>query len=210
MNYIFDFDGTIADTLPAFIAVFNKTVRGNEEPMTPEEIQRLRGLPSRRALKAVGVKWWQVPKLVVQGIPDFHALIPTVEPFPGIPEVIRELRKRGDNLYIVTSNTQESVETFLRNHDLDGFFDDIATSASLFNKSRYIRRLMKKHGLKRRDTMYVGDETRDVQAARLALIKIISVTWGFNTAKILKRQRPTYLIDNPRELLNLKPKGKKQ
>lgn len=203
MNYIFDFDGTIADTLPAFIAVFNKTVRGNEEPMSPEEIQRLRGMPSRKALSKAGVRWWQIPKLIVQGIGDFHALIPTVEPFDGIPEVVRKLHVRGDKLFIVTSNTRESVETFLLNHDLDGFFVDMATSASLFNKARHIRRLMKKHGLSHRSTLYIGDETRDVRAARLAFIRPVSVTWGFNTREILKKQRPSYIVNDPVQLLDL-------
>lgn len=203
MNYIFDFDGTIADTLPAFIAVFNKTVRGNEEPMTPAEIQALRGMPSRKALAKAGVRWWQIPRLIVEGIGDFHALIPTVQPFDGMPDVIRQLYARGDRLFIVTSNTRESVDTFLLNHDLDGFFVDIATSASLFNKARHIRRLMKKHGLSRRSTLYIGDETRDVRAARLAFIRPVSVSWGFNTRDILKKQRPTYLVDQPAQLLEL-------
>ena len=62
---------------------------------------------------------------------------------------------------------------------------------------------MKDYGLKRRETVYVGDETRDVQAARFALIKVVSVTWGFNTKEILRKQRPYYLIDEPKQLLNL-------
>lgn len=210
MNYIFDFDGTIADTLPAFIAVFNKTVRSNQAPMTPEEIQHLRGMPSRKALAKAGVRWWQIPKLIVQGVGDFHALIPSVAPFDGVPEVIRKLYARGDALFIVTSNTRESVDTFLLNHDLDGFFVDIATSASLFNKARHIRRLMKKHQLSRRSTLYIGDETRDVRAARLSFIKPVSVTWGFNTRSILRKQRPTYIIDRPQELLELPDKHRRR
>lgn len=207
INWVFDFDGTIADTLPAFIAVFNKTVRGNKDPMSPEEIQALRGLSSRKALAKAGVRWWQVPKLIVQGIGDFHALVPTVEPFKDMPEVIKELYVRGDKLFIVTSNTRESVDTFLLNHELDGFFTDIATGASLFNKAKYIRRLMKQNNLKRKNTLYIGDETRDVQAARLALIKIVSVSWGFNTEKILRRQRPSFLVHRPKDILKITLKG---
>lgn len=204
MNYIFDFDGTIADSMPAFIAVFNKTVRGNRNPITTEEIEVIRGMTIRRASKELGVKWWNVPKLVLMGMNDFHALVPSLKTFDGMKETIEELNKRGDKLYIVTSNTSESVETFLAKHKLEGYFTDISTSAGLFNKSRYIRRLIKRNNLKRRHSIYIGDEVRDIKAARLAGIKITSVTWGFNNEEILRRHLPTYLVSSPRQLLEFK------
>lgn len=203
VNYIFDFDGTLADSLPAMIAVFNKNVRNNQDPLTPEEIQALRGMSSRRALRNLGVRWWQVPKLLVQGLPDFKALVPTLQTFPGLKDTIKQLHARGDRLFIVTSNTEGSVDEFLHLQKLDRYFEDTVTGAGLFSKSKHIRRLMKDHGLKRRQTVYIGDETRDIQAARLAGIKIVSVSWGFNTAKALRKRRPTYLIDKPKQLLEI-------
>lgn len=202
-NYIFDFDGTIADSLPAFVAVFNKTVRNNTDPLTSEEIQAFRSMTSRQAIRMAGVRWWQIPKLLIEGTADFHALANTLQPFKGIPEVIRELYTRGDKLFIVSSNSRESVDMFLINHDLDGFFEDIATNASIFGKSRYIRALIKRNKLKRKDCVYIGDETRDVRAARLALIKVASVSWGFNTENILRKQRPTFMLSEPRQILDL-------
>lgn len=207
-NYIFDFDGTIADSLPAFIAVFNKLARGNENPLTPEEIEHFRGLSSRRAIRQAGVRWWQIPRIIIEGSGDFHALAGTLQPFDGITEVIKTLYLRGDRLFIVTSNSRDSVDMFLINHNLDGFFVDIATNASIFGKARYIRGLMKRNKIKRKDSIYIGDETRDVRAARLARIKIASVTWGFNNEKILKKQRPTYLLDKPSQIPHLFDKEK--
>lgn len=209
MNYIFDFDGTIADSLPAFIAVFNKTVRNNKNPLTAEEIATLKGMTLRKAIKNLGIRWWQVPRLIVQGIPDFHALVPTLKPFDGIANTIKELHLRGDKLFIVTSNTRESVDIFLKENKLDKYFSDKYTNAGLFNKSKYIRKLIKNNNLKRKDCVYIGDEARDVQAARLAVIKIISVTWGFNNKELLKKQHPTYIIDKPQQLINLKIKKSK-
>lgn len=203
VNYIFDFDGTIADSLEALIAVYNKNIRDNKNPLTPEEIQALRGMSSRRALRHVGVRWWQLPKLLLHGMPDFRALIPRLRTFPGLPETLRALTERGDKLYIVTSNTRASVDEFLKLHSLDTYFTEIIAGAGVFNKAKYICNLIKEHGLKRRETVYIGDETRDIQAARLAALKVVSVTWGFNTEKILKKRRPNYLIDKPEELLKV-------
>lgn len=209
MNYIFDFDGTIVDSLPAMISVYNKVIRDNKDPLQPEEIEVLRGMTSRRALKHMGVRWWQVPKLFLSGMGDFHALIPAMKPCVGIPEVLQKLHARGDKLFIVTSNTHDNVVLFLDKHNLTGYFTDIKTGSSLFKKSKDIRKLIKEYKLKRRQTVYVGDETRDVQAARLALIKIVSVSWGFNTRKVLAKQRPNYLIDDAKELFAIKLDTKK-
>ena len=206
MNYIFDFDGTIADSLPAFVAVFNRTVRSGDNPVTTEEIAELRDYSISKAARALGVRWWQIPKLIVRGMPYFYALVPDLKPCKDIPVVLKSLHERGDKLFIVTSNTKESVTVFLEVNNLSEYFTDISTNAGLYNKSRYIRRLMKRNHLKRSQSVYVGDESRDVKAARLAMIRIASVTWGFNSYKLLKKQRPTYLIDSPKQLLDIKLK----
>ena len=200
-NFIFDFDGTIADSLPAMITVYNKLIRNNENPLTGEEIASLRGMTSRQAIRHLGVRWWQVPKLLLLGMGDFHELVPTLKTFDGLPEVIRELHVRGDKLFIVTSNSHDNVMKFLELNSLDKYFTEIATGSGLFSKAKHIRRLMKRHGMKRRETVYIGDETRDIQAARLALIKPVAVAWGLNTRRILARQRPAYLIDEPAQIL---------
>ena len=202
-NFIFDFDGTLADSLPAMIAVFNKRARGDENPISEPEIERLRGMTSRKAIKNLGVRWWQIPKFLLMGMGDFRALVPTLRTFTGLKDVIEKLHNDGNKLFIVTSNTHENVEEFLKNNQLEDYFIDMATGSGLFSKAKHIRKLMKKHGLKRRETVYIGDETRDVSAGRMAFIKVVSVTWGFNTREILARQRPAYLIHSPKELLEI-------
>src|SRR5690349_8653927 len=114
MNFIFDFDGTLADSLEAMITVFNKNIRGEDSQLTSDEIQKLRGMSSRKALKSLGIRWWQLPKLIIKGLPHFRALIPSLKTFEELPETLQKLKGRGDKLYIVTSNTHESVEEFLK------------------------------------------------------------------------------------------------
>ncbi|MDB5182287.1 MAG: phosphoglycolate phosphatase [Candidatus Saccharibacteria bacterium] len=204
MNYIFDFDGTIADSFVAMVAIYNKNIRNNDNPLSADEIQALRGMTSRRAIRSLGVHWWQLPKLLLSGLPDFKALIPTLTSFPGLPETLKTLHERGDKLYIVTSNTRDSVDKFLNLNKVPDYFADIESGAGLFKKAKHIRKIMKKHHMPRKHTVYIGDETRDIQAARLAFIKGVSVTWGFNTREILSKQHPSFIIDKPKELLNIR------
>jgi phosphoglycolate phosphatase-like HAD superfamily hydrolase len=51
--------------------------------------------------------------------------------------------------------------------------------------------------------VYVGDEERDVVAARQAGVDIAAVTWGYNSPELLAVQEPDYLIDYPDELRTL-------
>jgi phosphoglycolate phosphatase len=202
-NYIFDFDGTLIDSFPAMLQIFNENIRNQNDPLEVSEIEQLRNMTSRRAIKALGIRWWQIPKLLLRGMPDFYKMIPKLKSFDGLPEVIKTMYERGDRLFIVTSNTHESVDGFLKLQELDGYFTEIMTGSGLFKKAKHIRKLIKMHHLKRKETVYIGDETRDIQAARLARIKCISVTWGFNSRQILVRQRPHKLVDNPKDLLSL-------
>ncbi|PSB03825.1 HAD family hydrolase, partial [Merismopedia glauca] len=51
--------------------------------------------------------------------------------------------------------------------------------------------------------IYVGDETRDIEAARKSKIKAIAVCWGFNFREILAKYKPDFLIDRPSQLLEV-------
>jgi len=136
MNYIFDFDGTLADSFVAMVAVYNKNIRDADNPLTAEEIMRLRGMPSRKAIRSLGVRWWQIPKLLLQGLPDFKALIPTLSSFDKLPETLKTLHARGDKLFIVTSNTRDSVDKFLSLNEIPDYFVDIESGAGLFKKAK--------------------------------------------------------------------------
>ena len=53
--------------------------------------------------------------------------------------------------------------------------------------------------------IYVGDETRDVEAARKAGVQIIAVGWGLNSRASLLLQNPDFIVDSPEELTQLFP-----
>jgi phosphoglycolate phosphatase len=110
-----------------------------------------------------------------------------------------ELKKAGFRLGILTSNSKENVQSFLMNNQLD-IFDSIYSGASVFGKSKVIKTAIKKGKFSSHEVVYVGDETRDVDAARSAGVRIISVSWGFNTKEVLQKQNPDFLIDHPSEL----------
>lgn len=119
--------------------------------------------------------------------------------FPGIRELVLELKARGVGLGILTSNSEENVRKLLRARGLD-VFDFIHSESNLLGKNRALLHLLQKHALNRESVLYVGDEVRDIEACQKISVAIIAVTWGFHRRELLGRHHPTYLVDSADEI----------
>ena len=62
-------------------------------------------------------------------------------------------------------------------------------------------------GVKPEEVLYVGDETRDVQAAQKCNVRMAAVCWGYNSSQILHHYRPDYIISQPGELIQILSSG---
>jgi phosphoglycolate phosphatase-like HAD superfamily hydrolase len=118
-------------------------------------------------------------------------------------EALLELKQQGHQLGIVTSNSVENVAAFLEAQEMQGVFDFIGSGLTLFGKGKIIQRIIKQHGLDPATVIYVGDETRDIEAARKIQVRAIAVSWGFNSSQVLAEQNPDFLIHCPSELVNV-------
>ena len=87
--------------------------------------------------------------------------------------------------------------------DLLSQFRDIVSDSSIFGKHVVLERLFEKHGLKKENTLYVGDEVRDVDACKKVGVEIITVAWGWNCVERLQEtQSPiAHSVEELRELL---------
>lgn len=199
---IFDFDGTIADTLGPIMAVFNKNSKSfRYKHLSPETIEKLRGQNSEEILRQLRVPWQNMPFVIRRVRQDLREHIDSVELITGIKSVIEELHKDGKKLIIVTSNSKEIVDKFLKRREICVF--DKIYSTGFLSKQRTLRRVLSEQKISANSTVYIGDETRDIVAAKAAKIDVIAVTWGFNNRAILEANKPDLLADKPAELLNL-------
>jgi phosphoglycolate phosphatase-like HAD superfamily hydrolase len=200
---VFDFDGTLADTLSACLAVSNRlAAEFDYRRVDPEELEGLRGLSWQELRQFLGVPLVKVPLILARGrrliLEDGCA----VRPFPGLAEVLRDLRERGHRLGVVTSASSENVAAFLGVHGLD-LFDFVSASSSLWGKAKRLNDVLRREGLAPRDVLYIGDETRDIEAAKKASIRSVAVTWGFNLRPALERFAPDFIAQEPRDLLRV-------
>ncbi|OHE75812.1 MAG: hypothetical protein A3F67_10035 [Verrucomicrobia bacterium RIFCSPHIGHO2_12_FULL_41_10] len=198
---LFDFDGTIADTRALALQILNELSKEfNYRYLPEEELEKARNMSTQELMRFLGIRRWRVPFIARRGLVKFQERVSEVQPIPEMPAILRALKEQGFRLGILTSNSEVNVTAFLAHHGID-CFDFIRTSSKLFGKSREMRRLMKEYQLHPDEIIYIGDETRDIEATQEVAIRMAAVTWGYNSSAILKSMSPHFLFDTPAELL---------
>lgn len=201
---VFDFDGTLADTFDTLAMITNRlALEFGYPPTTPEELPKLRNLSSREIISQSGVSLFKIPFFLKKIREYLHQEILNLKTIPGIPEALVQLKHEGYCLGILTSNSEENVKLFLKKYEMQDLFTFIYSETSLFSKDKPLRKLMKQNHLSSDEIIYVGDETRDIEASKKIQIQVIAVTWGFNSGEILAKHKPDFLIQQPSELIEV-------
>lgn len=200
MNYIFDFDGTISDSFEFTLNVANEFLTKLKKKTVDAADFRENGI--EEIIRDYKLNKLQILLYIFKGRREIRKHITELKTFAGMPDVIKKLSKTS-TLGIVSSNSKKNIDKFLKLHDLDKYFKFIVSSPSLFKKSDKINSAIEKYDLNKNETIYVGDEIRDIDAARKVHIKCIAVTWGFSDASLLKKHKPDFLINKAQDLLNI-------
>ena len=203
---IFDFDGTLADTLEESRRIYNLLAADYSlREVLAEELPQLRNFSLLELLDHLGIPKRRVPTLLSRGTSMMRSNISRLPLIPGIREILPEMRSRAKSFGVLTSNAEENVDLFLKAHGLREHFDFISSTSRLTGKSGHLRAIRKTFSLHAEEMLYVGDEIRDIKAAKKAGIAMAAVTWGFNSAESLAAESPEHLITEPHELLKLVP-----
>lgn len=200
---IFDFDGTLADTEEANFVIYQKLAeKYNLRNITMDELGHLKRMSATDVMSYVEIKKRYLPFILKKGKNLLTQDIKNISLCkPDIFQIIQTLRDMGIKTTIITTNSKTNVRLFLEAHNVD-VFDNIA-SASMFSKESQMKKIVRKEKLDPREVLYVGDEIRDIIAAKNAGIDIASVAWGYNTVDSLKKHKPNYLIFEPSELIKI-------
>ena len=200
---LFDFVGTIADTLDLAMVIGKKIAEEfGMRQLTNREIIHFRNGSLKEAVRNLKIPLWKIPSMVLRIRHEIHENIGLMRPIAGIDAVLKELRARSEHLGIVTANSEENVRLFLTRYNLD-IFDFGAYSSSIFGKLSKLRGLLHKHHLPKENTLYFGDTIGDIEACRKAGIRVAAVAWGYNTKEALAAAKPDFLITRPEEILDI-------
>lgn len=199
---IFDFDGTIADTLDAIVRITNRIApEYGYSPTTPEKLRYYQSLSTQEMLKQSEIPLFRLPFLLRRVRREMGTELETVPIASELAPTLRELVERGHHLTIMSSNSRNNIEKFLIRYELRDVFDSIQAGVGLLSKGRVLKRIVQRGSLDFSQVIYVGDETRDVDASHQIGILVAAVTWGFSSREALAKQKPGFLIDHPRQLI---------
>jgi phosphoglycolate phosphatase len=203
-NLIFDFDGTIIDSFKTVMQKFNLLAEEFKfRKIEQNEIEGLKNLTSKELIRYLQIPIVKLPKVMRQAREYMRNEMPVLSAFIDLPEVLAELHQMDCSLSIVTSNSAENVTLWLERYKIRHLFNFIHSESSYFGKKHSLKKLIKLHKMDSLKTYYIGDETRDVEAAQKCKINSIAVSWGFNSLEALNCSNPDYIANKPRDLLTI-------
>lgn len=208
--YIFDLDGTLLNTLGDLAASCNYALRVHQMPeRSIDEVRRFVGNGVRKLMQRAVPDGEDNP-LFEETLASFrqHYLehsLDTTRPYDDIPEMLKELRRRGCRTAVV-SNKFDTATKELCHH----FFADSIEVAIGEHESEGIRKkpapdtveeALRQLGVGKEKAVYIGDSDVDILTARNAGLPCISVLWGFRDREFLQQSGATTFVSAPAQLL---------
>lgn len=193
---LFDFDGTLADTIPLIVASYHHAIGTIGEVADEYEVRSWIGRPLEPVLEerypGRGAELTHVYR--AWNLAHHDELILAVD---GMPALLDDLHAAGARTGVVSSKKGETVRLGLRAVGLDDRIDVIAGQehtdvhkpdpAPLLYAAAQL-------GVAPRDCVYVGDAVVDVEAARAAGMAAVAVAWGAGEGEALRGAGPDALV----------------
>jgi pyrophosphatase PpaX len=178
---IFDFDGTIADTLPvcfyAFQLVFKKY---DDREVCTDEIKDMFGPSETGIIKKnlLHKDYKEAIELYYDEYNKKHSeLVPINEEIDGL---LHHLKKEDFKLGIVTGKARRSLDISLRLLKMEGLFDVIITGDDVeFPKPHPegVNKALSQLDVKNSNAIFLGDSDADIKAGQDANVYTIGVQW---------------------------------
>jgi phosphoglycolate phosphatase len=198
--FIFDFDGTIIDSIDDIVFILSKYIPN----LTRDKLRQiLVDVYIRYSISALLKMFYAEIMLlfhvnqVIQNIDQDTDKLPLIQ---NIENVLIDLHRNGVKLFVVSSNFTKNIQDYLLSKHLD-FFERVEGIGIIFGKARYIKAIANTHSTS--DIYYIGDDIRDVLAAKKACVKSVAVTWGLSTKEDFQYVNPDYIVDQPNDLLRI-------
>ncbi len=186
---IFDFDGTIADTVPICVDAFRMTVEPVlGRPLTLDDVRSYFG-PTEEGIfqKHFPERCDELLAELLRRYEELQKGVP--ETAPGIMELIRDVRSAGVRVALVTAKGRHTCQISLDFYGIENDFEEIRVGSPEGRvKDAAIREVLSKMEIRPENSVYVGDAYKDVVSAHKAGVPCWSAAWfaSANPSKILE------------------------
>ena len=199
---IFDLDGTLADSFPWFLRTINDVAdRFNFRRVADADIKELRHASSREILARLEVPLWKLPAIARHVRRLKAEAAHEIAVFPGIETMLRTLANDNVRLALVTSDSEANARQKLG--EAAARFAQYDCAAPLFGKPAKFRRVCRRAGVVPGEVISIGDEVRDIEAARAVGIACGAVSWGYAAPAALRAHAPDHMFGRIDEIVKI-------
>ncbi len=210
---IFDLDGTLADTVASIAYSANLTLEKFGYPKQPVDKFRYFagdgvGELTRRCLAEVGdvegKHYEDFLHLYRQYLSKYCMY--QVKPFEGIPELIREIGKRGVMRAVLSNKPHRQTQEVIGRLFTDGSFEFVQGQQEGIPRKPDPTGALHLAAIAQvspEECLYIGDTNTDMKTGRGAGMHTVGVLWGFRDRKELQKNKAEYLVSKPEEILNI-------
>lgn len=204
-NFLFDFDGTLADTIPVITATLERV---RERIGIPYDMDYARSTIGEPLVK-MGVllcgedKAAEFVDIYTEINKEYFDLIRF---YPGMEELLKYLTENGASCAIVTSRRRDSLFAILRCLNAEDYFDIVVPKEAVsFSKPHpaAVEYALTALNAVPGDAVMIGDTNLDIQCGKGAGVKTIGVSWGIDGKDGMEKCHPDYIADTYDKLLLL-------
>ena len=207
---IFDLDGTLLDTIADLAESANHALKQLGYPTRDVETIRtfvgngvnkllFRALPDEEKTEE------NMMRMRTHFVPYYDAHNADLSaPYPGIVDLLEELQAKGLRMAVASNKYQEATVKLVKHYfPMIDFVEVLGQREGINVKPdpTIVFDILKKAGVSKEETLYVGDSGVDMQTAINAGVDAVGVTWGFRSRTELESFHPMGLIDKAEELL---------
>ena len=200
---IFDYDGVIADSFAIVFSILKELAakidyKGSVET---EDLRELFDKNPFRMIREKGLSLFKVMRLAKEMKTEIMTAQSKIKFFPEIPKIIERLSRKNE-LYIVTSNSAETVRNRISEYSLDSYFKEIYGVETSKSKVKKIKKITSQYPS---GTVfyYIGDTNGDMIEGKKAGTITVGAAWGYHDETRLKRENPDFILTKPNQLLGL-------
>ncbi|MFH0773374.1 MAG: HAD hydrolase-like protein [bacterium] len=202
---IFDFDGTIADSIPVMFTITQEIAKeaGYSRPITQADWDWVREHELKDILGKFNIPLIKIPYILLEGRNKMKKQMYSVPPCKGMIDALKKLKKDKYELAVLSSSSRDLIQEFILKNDIVSLFDFVHSELNLFGKDKALLSLLKQFKMPIEQSIYVGDEMRDIDACKKIKLDCISVGWGLNSINALQQHGAQWTVTKPQDIIGL-------
>ena len=204
---LFDLDGTLTDSGPGVMHGFEYAIRkmGREVP-DGEQLRRFMGPPLQESFgRMLGYSEEDTARAVSLYREYYFSRggIRENTVYPGVEQLLADLRQRGKTLAVATSKSTDGAEAVLEQFGLRKYFDLVAAAdeTDRITKEDVLQYACGRCGISPESAVMIGDRHYDIRAAKAFGFGSVGVLWGYGSREELEEAGADYIAERPEDIL---------